>query len=151
MFEPNPKFYNSYDNANMMLIKKAVWIEDTTLPFYVSKDEQEIASSLLQEKLCKVNRQKIPYFKTEPIIVECIDFSKWLRETIKPYCKVTLKLDIEGAEYAVINKMLIENTISLVNELYVEFHLDTLMNKKDEHSALMSALADKKITVKSWD
>ncbi|MFX9061814.1 hypothetical protein ABTN34_18835, partial [Acinetobacter baumannii] len=38
VFEPNPKFYSSYDGANVTFYKKAVWTEDTTMPFYVSKD-----------------------------------------------------------------------------------------------------------------
>jgi FkbM family methyltransferase len=150
-FEPNPKFHNSYEGTNITLIKSAVWTENTTMPFYVSKDEREVASSLLSEKLCKVNNQKIPYFKETPLEVDCIDFSQWLKETVKPYWHVTIKMDIEGAEYAVLKKMLNENTIMLAKNLYVEFHLETIMDKKEEHFALVFALSDRGVKVLPWD
>lgn len=151
VFEPNPKFHSSYEESNVILLKDAVWIENTTMPFYISKDDSEIASSLLQEKLCKVNNQKIPYFKEEPLIVNCIDFSQWLKNNVKPYWKITLKMDIEGAEYTILRKMLKDNTISLIDELYVEFHLETLMNKKEEHFDLIFALSDNGVNVLPWD
>lgn len=59
--------------------------------------------------------------------VDAIDFSRWLRETFvkhsngqPPY--VAVKMDIEGAEYDVLEKMVKDGTINYVNDLIVEFH-----------------------------
>jgi FkbM family methyltransferase len=63
--------------------------------------------------------------------IPSIDFSCWLEETIakhttpdgiKPF--VAVKMDIEGAEYAVLEELVRNRTILLVNDLLVEFHTD---------------------------
>jgi hypothetical protein len=78
VFEPNPMFYNSYNKSNYKLIRKAIWIENSTLPFYISKDSNQIASSLLIEKFCKLNNDLIANYWEKSIDVECIDFSEWI-------------------------------------------------------------------------
>lgn len=59
--------------------------------------------------------------------VDAVDFSRWLREIFlmhsngqPPY--VAVKMDIEGAEYEVLEKMVRDRTIHHVNDLIVEFH-----------------------------
>jgi len=55
-------------------------------------------------------------------VVESIDFSFWLSWIVRPGDKVRLKMDIEGAEYEVLPKMLEDGTIQLVDELIIEWH-----------------------------
>jgi hypothetical protein len=62
-----------------------------------------------------------------------------------------LKLDIEGAEYDVLWKMIKENTIKMVDELYVEFHSDTLPKKKNFECELKIALKNFGIEPLDWD
>lgn len=151
VFEPNPKFHPSYNQSKFTLIKKAIWTEDCRKPFYVSKDERQVASSLLSEKLCKVDSEIIPYWYDEPLEVECIDFSRWIEDNIKPYWNLTLKLDIEGAEYDVLSHMIECGTITRVKKLFVEFHLDTLPGKKDHHDKLIGALTACGVEINHWD
>jgi FkbM family methyltransferase len=83
--------------------------------------------------------------------VDCVDFSSWLTEIYKrhsddgskPY--IAVKMDIEGAEYDVLQRMLDENTIDHVNHLSIEFHarlfpgqkgVETLQHEKELRSAL---------------
>ena len=61
--------------------------------------------------------------------VECIDFSKWLEKTVKKEDYVIIKMDIEGAEFDVIEKMILDQTIKLVDELHVEFHEQRFRDK----------------------
>lgn len=127
VFEPNPIFHSTYDN--FILIKKAIWTSNCNLPFYLSQDEGLIGSSLIKNKLSRIDSQLIPsYWRDKPIEVECINFSEWLKNNIKSYYKVILKLDIEGAEYDVLTKLLKDGTIKYINKLYVEFHV--VENKK---------------------
>lgn len=151
VFEPNPTFYSSYDGSNFTLIKKAIWTEACTLPFYVSKDANQVASSILQEKLCKVNAEIRPFFYETPIEVECVDFSEWIKENIKPYDNLTVKLDIEGAEYDVLWKLIKDGTISYIKKLYVEFHSTTVPGKEEIEKLLRQELENCGVFPHHWD
>src|ERR1700761_2758402 len=83
VFEPNPVFHESYDNR-FKLIKKAIWTADCKMPFYLSKDDRQVSSSLLSNKLCKVNSKLVPFSHEDSIEVECVDFSHWLKNNINP-------------------------------------------------------------------
>lgn len=74
--------------------------------------------------------------------VDAIDFSKFLKNKVKEEDFVLIKLDIEGSEFAVLDKMIKDKTINLVNDLYVEFHernfedQEFYFNKKQEYIEL---------------
>jgi len=151
VFEPNPTFYKSYDDSDFELIKKAIWTENCTMPFHVSKDQNQVASSLLEEKLCKVDSEVVPFWYDEPLQVECVDFSEWLIKNVMTHNSLTLKLDIEGAEYDVLWKMIKDETILMVDKLYVEFHLATLPGKKETQEELIEALMSCGVEPFDWD
>jgi FkbM family methyltransferase len=151
VFEPNPFFYNSYDYSNYELIKKAIWVENTKMPFYISKDTNQVASSLFENKFCKVENKLVSNYWEKTIEVECVDFSEWIKKNFTSSDDVTLKLDIEGAEFEVIDKMIIDDTIKMINKLYVEFHLDTCIDKKEAYEQIKNKLKDLNICVYNWD
>lgn len=150
VFEPNPIFYDSYETSDFSLVKKAIWTKNCKMPFYVSRDQNQVASSLLSEKLCKVDSKKVPYWYDSPIEVECVDFNQWLRDNIG-CSQLTLKLDVEGAEYEVLRHMIDGGTISMVHKLYVEFHSDTLPHKKEEEDQLIEELKGLGVDPLEWD
>ncbi len=51
--------------------------------------------------------------------VQCFDFSAWLSELAGD---VVVKMDIEGSEYELLEKMLDDGTATKVKELLVEWH-----------------------------
>jgi FkbM family methyltransferase len=151
-FEPNPAWHASYEGSNITLIKKAIWTQDCWLPLYLSKDPRQSNSSLYHDKICKSDQGRLTTeWGDGPIQVECLDFSRWLQENIQPADSVTLKLDIEGAEYDVLWKLLNEGTIRLIHTLHVEFHTDTLPSKKDQYEPLVAALRQAGIEPLNWD
>jgi FkbM family methyltransferase len=150
VFEPNPIFHDEYQ-SDVILVKKAIWTHNGILPFYLSRDERQVASSLLEEKLCKVNGGIQPYWHNSPLQVECVDLSEWIVENIKHTEKITLKLDIEGAEYDVLWKMIQNKTIERIEKLFVEFHLETIPSKKQMHEKLIVALKECNVTPLHWD
>lgn len=109
-FEPNIKFRGLYPH-----IEKAVWISDCKLTF--STGDNDFRSTIVAESE-HWEQESNPQFYD----VEGIDFSKWLRETITPDDYVVLKMDIEGAEFEVLEKMIREETHKLINQYFVEFH-----------------------------
>lgn len=64
--------------------------------------------------------------REEPTTVKAIDFSKWLKQRFADAsakgCAVIVKMDIEGSEYDVLEKMIADGTSTLVSHMIVEFH-----------------------------
>jgi hypothetical protein len=74
-----------------------------------------------------------------------------MKTNFTPNDYVVLKLDIEGAEYPVLESML-DSSLALVDELTVEFHwrrLD-LPDMKERHQRLDLAIKQRGIEVRKW-
>lgn len=125
-FEPDPQYFNRWPVHNVELINKAVWIEDCTKTFYITKSRFEDAGgSTLCYKKHKHNYRKLGYrvgYSFDEIQVECIDIDKFIRENFNIDDYIIFKIDIEGEEYEVIPYMLEKETFSYINELYGEWH-----------------------------
>jgi FkbM family methyltransferase len=58
----------------------------------------------------------------EPKLAPAMDFAKWLSENIKSGTFVFVKMDIEGAEYDVIEHLLKTGAIDFISVIAVEWH-----------------------------
>ena len=117
-FEPIPFFANwltSFykDDDKVKIYNKAVWDKDTKKTFHISKSKATWGSSLSD----RFNKDD-----TIPIEVKCINFSKWVKNNLNKSDYNILKLDIEGAECEVLNKMMDDDTLSTFNSLVGEWH-----------------------------
>jgi uncharacterized protein YfeS len=63
--------------------------------------------------------------------IDCFDFSKYVKDNFKVDDYIVCKLDIEGAEYPVLEKMIKDETIPYIKKLYVEFHSNFFTNKEE--------------------
>jgi len=102
------------NDSNVKVENKAAWIEDSFIEFYLSTSWSD-GSSVYKEK----NSGGI----SENVLlkVPCFDLSSFINSFDKDDY-IILKLDIEGAEYEILSKMIDDNTIKRVNELHGEFH-----------------------------
>jgi FkbM family methyltransferase len=89
--------------------KKAVWIYDGEVNFHVPG--KKTASS-------SINR----WTSLKPYRVECIDLSFWIQSNFDKEDYIFLKMDVEGAEYQILEKMEADGTLSYINEIGGEFH-----------------------------
>lgn len=151
VFEPNPLFYNSYTESKYKLIKKAIWIKDEKSKFFISKDQNQVASSLIEEKMCKVDGCLVKNYWLDPIEVECVNFSKWIFDNFEEEDDITLKLDIEGAEYEVLEQMIQTESIRFINKVFVEFHSDTLPERKNLEFSIIKNINSFGVSVLDWD
>ena len=55
-----------------------------------------------------------------------------------------MKLDIEGSEYNVLEKMISDGSINYINKLFVEWHDYQLENKEIETEKIKAILKEKK-------
>jgi len=115
-FEPNDYheeweiLKEKYPKHKINFIQKALWIEDGQIDFDDSKD---VGSTIVSTSS--------NYQRGNKTTIECIDFSKWLSQ-FKKEDYIYLIMDIESAEYDIIEKMILDNTLTLIDELQIEFH-----------------------------
>ena len=113
-FQANPNLISQIPaKQNLTVLNKAIWIHDGTVDFYLAKSTP--SSSILKHK-------KTGKLSKVPIRVESVDFSNWVEERFSRDDYVMLKLDIEGAEYQVLDKMIRDGSIAYIDKLYIEFH-----------------------------
>ena len=148
-FEPVPGLAKQLqeihqDNPTIQIQNSAVWINDDIKKFHLSEAYTD-GSSLLNS----LNNLRDDHH----IKVNCFDLSKWISETFSEDDYLILKLDIEGAEYEVLNKMIEDDTIKLINEFWGEWHD---MKIDDNHTQSLSKkvntyLKDNNIEFKEWE
>uniref|UniRef100_A0A6M3L459 Putative methyltransferase n=1 Tax=viral metagenome TaxID=1070528 RepID=A0A6M3L459_9ZZZZ len=124
-FEANPYLTEDINYDGIKLYKKAVSDQNCKRVFFIS--EESLASSSFYQ------RKGILYSKY--ITVECIDFSQWILDNLNKKDYNVLKLDVEGEEYRILEKMVKDDTISYINDMYIEFHdLKQRPHIKPEHT-----------------
>jgi FkbM family methyltransferase len=139
-FEAHPSFASKYQEEvieNETYLNKAVWIEDGEIQFFVGKQFGGKGCSIFSNK--KTGRLD----KENPITVESIDFSKWVTDNFDKDDHIILGMDIEGAEYEVLEKMLVDGSIDYINIACIEFHRKKISIPKVKHNNLIARLKEK--------
>jgi FkbM family methyltransferase len=95
------------------LINKAIWTEDGEITFYDKGTESN--SIFLRDQF--INNPDV-----KKITVESVNLSKWIQENFSKDDYIVLKLDIEGAEYEVFEKLCEDGVIKWFNKIYAEVH-----------------------------
>lgn len=131
-FEPNKKFHPSFKDVSYTWISKAVWIYDGKIEFYHGKNSSEESSSVIQSK--------INVSKKNHETVDCVDLSQWILRNFNHQHHLILKMDIEGAEYPIISKMLNEGSFSYIKRFFVEFHWDRIGMTKKSHDEFVAKI-----------
>lgn len=111
-FEPNADLIlHIPQRPNLEVLNKAIWIYDGTVELYVKKATE--ASSILRSK-------KARSLRVQEVVA--VDFGCWLKQNFSISDCILVKFDIEGAEYEVLDKMLLDGSVLWVNGFFVEFH-----------------------------
>lgn len=123
-FEPTLRhapvlFGKVLNNSNFHLITKAIWVDDDSLVFNDYGGNYESNNLLAEENnsLDYIGQPRLAEYH-----VDCIDFLRWSRETVVGFDYKVLKLDIEGVEFFILEKMIDENMITMFDEYWIEFH-----------------------------
>jgi len=129
------KFYR--DQPDITFHNKAVWTYDGEITFFldVSKGpRRSLGSTIFKEKKSRrLNRKN-------PATVPCVDFGKWVKDNLSKEDFIILKVDIEGAEYEVLEKMIEDGSINYIDDLYIEWHYHKVKIPKERHDALLEKL-----------
>ena len=147
LFEPNPycykklKKYVNIKNKTVITHNLGVSTSSGKVKFYGLKEEGNVYS--LSGSIVK-NHNSIHYKTKEEnaIEIETINLGKFLVNKSKTYDKIIIKMDIEGAEVEILEKLISTKLANLINILYVEFH--SQYQVKSKHSRLIR-VREKKI------
>ena len=133
-FECNPSMMKNY-GSGVTAIHSACWTHDGTIEFYRNPTSPNIQGN-------SVYRDKTTgdLDKDHPIVVPCIDFSAWLKRTFTSGDTVIVKMNIEGAEYDVLEKCVLDNSIALITELHIQWHNRKIPGIDSRHVALLGQL-----------
>lgn len=140
-FEANHNLIPSIPNRpNLTILNKAIWIHDEGVNFYLGEDT--LSSSILKHKKTG-NLSKVPTH------VESVDFGKWLKSNFEQDDIILVKLDIEGAEYEVLEQMLMDGSIKYIDVLFVEFHNTKVNVPKHRDTELINEIEKLGIIVRT--
>jgi FkbM family methyltransferase len=147
-FEPNPSFWEHYDGLPTTLVKSAVYTYDGEVELIIDPLDGD-GSTLVEGKQVEFHGT-LSNAECPRINVPCVDLSKFVDEKSNQYERITLKLDIEGAEYDILEKMLADGTLRHVDKLYCEFHGHKMDLPAERHDRIYEAVT-KIVDVSPWD
>ena len=120
------------DVENLTKIKKAVWIEDGKISFTSrGKNTEKMRKEHNEDKFqgggsrltIKQGVQKIAdHVEIDENEVECFSFSDFIDNKKDSYERIVVKMDIEGAEFEIIEDMKNKDTLKYIDELFMEPH-----------------------------
>lgn len=134
-FEANPNLAPEFKRfesiENIRFESSAVWTYDGTLDFYLSLRDN-VGSSIIKNKVTG-------RLDSKPKQVPCVDLDRIIRQ-FKPEDYIILKIDIEGAEYELLEYLLSKDTFELVDKLYIEFHTRKVHKTEEDDKKLLLKL-----------
>lgn len=148
-FECHPKLRNKLNflkrRNKFNFIDKAVWINNGTVNMFLGTKNLTQSSTLISSKMRLINRK-------HPVKVKSIDFSSWIIKNFKEDDYIVCKLNIEGAEYEVLEKMVKDKSIKFIKELYIAWHYKKLRDFPEKrHHNLIKELNNNNIKFYNWN
>lgn len=114
-FDPNPQFLDKWEtikDASTVFANAAAWTQNGKMQFSIEDSDTPLGSSLM--------KSKNTYARGKKIEVVTFDFSSYLKSFKNDF--MVVKMDIEGAEFPVLDKMIKDGTHTIPDWLLVEFH-----------------------------
>ena len=117
------------DDPNVTIHNKAAWTHNDTIKFHLSTAFSD-GSSVYKEKVSGGVSENI--YQT----VQCRDVAEYIN-ALEDY-EIILKLDVEGAEYEILNHMIKQDVMHKVSEFHGEWHPTKI--DKDEVKQLIPTI-----------
>jgi FkbM family methyltransferase len=124
----------------------AAWIYDGVVDLFQST--AHAAATIVPGKVEHDPWPQIDY--RSPTAIPCFDFSRWLLRTFRVEDDVTLKMDVEGAEYEILEKMFADRSILLVRKLICEWHYDRYPGISSERHHTVRSRAAAMTKLSDW-
>ena len=143
-FDPWPALVEGeteLEGTRVVLQREAAWIEDGEIEFAHVRGLRGWDSTVMRDK-----NTHDEWSRPDSVIrVPCFDLSSWLRGLPEP---PIVKLDVEGAEFPILQKLVDDGTDVLIAELLVEWHDDKMPQYAERRTELVSKL---RCPVSPWE
>jgi FkbM family methyltransferase len=160
-FEANPACYASERIKNFPLAvtlhEKAVWTQDGYILFNQENHKVSGSGSPTDgvsdidgwgSSVDGIGFDHPGYLNR--ISVESIDFSKFVND-LPNNSNIICKMDIEGSEFIVLRKLILDESIKKINKIYVEFHHHLMPNESlNSRDEIINSMRDLGVTVETW-
>ena len=131
------------DGTRVILERKAAWFEDGVIEYARVRGLRAWDSTVMRAKNSRGEWSSSG--SREVIRVPCFDFSAWLRGLPE---HPVVKVDVEGAEFPILERMVDDGTDALVAELLVEWHDEKMEDFAERKATLLSQL---RCPVTDWE
>lgn len=126
-FEANPRSYQvfikNYLHMTPYVIPHNLAVSDrngmTTINTEIYREEIGTGQG---SSIIPLNNWNTNQTFQDSLEVPSIDISEFISKHFSKDDFIVLKMDIEGSEYDVLEKMIGDDSISLINEIYIEWH-----------------------------
>jgi FkbM family methyltransferase len=98
--------------------RAAVWDGDTRLRFFFGEHAEQ-SSVMAGKRTGNLARER-------STMVRAVDFADWIEGNTRPADRLTIKMDIEGAEFDVLERLASHASCRRVEQLLVEWHNNRL-------------------------
>lgn len=143
-FDPWPALVEGeteLEGTRVILERKAAWISDGEIEFARVRGLRAWDSTVMREK----NSRGEWSGSGEVVCVPCFDFAAWVRTLPEP---PIVKLDVEGAEFPILERMVKTGADALVSQVLVEWHDGQMADFPERRAALLEEL---RCPVASWE
>ena len=92
-----------------------------------------------------------PFIETAE--VPMIDFSRWILENLSINDYIVIKMDIEGAEYDVLEKVISVGAIDFIDKLFIEWHSGMFADSQryiERENIILNEFKKRNIPVENW-
>jgi FkbM family methyltransferase len=122
---------------NVEIVEAAAYVKNEVVQFHKHIDEGVRQDA---KEGGTLERTKKNVSQDNVAMVTGIDFAEYLQKNVREQDHVVLKIDIEGSEYDLLQHLIDTNAISLVDELYCEWHKHKVSGKDEIHKQLVAKL-----------
>jgi FkbM family methyltransferase len=144
-----------FDHLNITTFHSAVSTEDGTITLNIensSAKENNPGKTGTGTSIIPLDQWQCSGVFDETVVVPSIDFSKWILENCNKSDYVVLKMDIEGAEYNVLEKVISSGAVALIDKLYIEWHSRMFPNPSEylqREEQILKVFADNSVHVEN--
>ncbi len=154
-FEPDPNCSISEHTPNLKNLKinnAAIWTHTGKVKFSQMLENTEGSSveCLMSEGNCSTIGDPSYRYHNSIIDVDCFDISEVLNK-YKDADFVLVKMDIEGSEFKVLRKAISDNTLSIIDVLFIEWHTGHVKGESFESCEILkSTIINSGIQLQNW-
>jgi len=145
-FEPVPLFFKKLKqrfihNNKVKIYRKAVDIETGIQKLYLGYNFPKRKGGITKGSTLISGKRTANISKKIYIEVKTIDFSKYVLDNFNKDDYIVLKIDIEGKEYDVLEKMIEDGSINYIDKIYCEWHFYKIKTVTERrHNNIISKL-----------